>query len=151
MIKKTLVALVVLLALAQLVRPERNLGTAEGPNYIGLKHPVSPELRGLLQRACYNCHSNHTTYPWYAEIQPVGWWLAYHVKDGRRHFNLSEFGTYNAKREAEKLKETAGEVREGGMPLPSYTWMHPEARLTEAERKLIIDWAEAAKAGLAPR
>jgi hypothetical protein len=142
MLKNILLVLLVLFIGAQFIRPERNLGQPEGPNFIGIKHPLSPEVHALLERACYNCHSNKTDYPWYANVQPVAWWLASHVKDGKRHYNLSEFGTYNAKREAEKLKETAGEVREGGMPLPSYTWMHPEARLTDAERKLIIDWAE---------
>ena len=100
-------------------------------------------VQGLLQRACYDCHSNNTKYPWYAEVQPVRWWLDSHIKDGKRHLNFSEFGSYTAKRANHKMKQTAEQVESGEMPLPSYTWMHPEARLTPQEIKLLADWARA--------
>lgn len=150
MIKKILLGLAVLLVVAQFIRPEKNRGSVDGPNFVGVKHPVPPAVAGVLQRACYDCHSNHTVYPCYAEVQPVGWWLAWHISNGKRHLNFSEFGTYNPRREAGKLKGIVKLVRNGAMPLPSFTWMHPEARLTPAERQLIIDWAEAAQKTVAP-
>jgi hypothetical protein len=151
MFKRLLLGLLVLSVVAQFIRPARNLGVAEGPDFIGRKHPLPPDVHALLQRACYDCHSDHTVYPWYAEVQPVAWWLSRHVTSGKRHLNLSEFGAYNARREKGKFKATVELVRNGKMPLPSYTWMHPEARLTDAERKLIVDWADAERAIRAPR
>ena len=143
MIWKILAGLLVGLLVAQLVRPARNLSVTPGPNDISVKHPVPLAVQGLLQRACYDCHSNNTKYPWYAEVQPVRWWLDSHIKDGKRHLNFSEFGSYTAKRANHKMKQTAEQVESGEMPLPSYTWMHPEARLTPQEIKLLADWARA--------
>lgn len=148
MTKKIIFAFIILLIAAQFVRPARNEGSVAGPAFIGARKPVPADVAKVLQRACYDCHSNHTSYPWYADIQPVGWWLAMHVRDGRRHLNFSEFTTYSDKRAAHKLKEVAEEVREKGMPLRSYTWTHPEARLDDAERKLIIDWAQSMRSAM---
>ena len=141
--KKIILPVVLLLVVvAQFIRPARNQGMVAGPNFLGAKQPVPANVAKVLQRACYDCHSNSTTYPWYADVQPVGWWLAWHVNDGRRHFNFSEFAAYPDKRAAHKLEEVVKEVKEGGMPLPSYTWMHPEARLSDDDKKLLMDWAQ---------
>ncbi len=149
-IRKILFGLVILLAVVQFIRPEKNLGAAAGPNELGVKHPVPAEVQKLLQRACYDCHSNCTQYPWYAEIQPLGWWLAYHVNDGKRHLNFSEFGTYTMKRSVSKLEQISDEVSQQAMPLPSYKWGHPEARLTPAEIKQLTDWADNLHDEIAP-
>jgi hypothetical protein len=134
----------------QFVKPARNESADRSPNDITVKQPVPADVAALLQRACYDCHSNNTHYPWYAAVQPVGWWLTWHVNDGKRHLDFSAFGTYPAKRVRSKLGEIADEVSTRGMPLKSYTWMHPEARLTPAEIKLISDWAENRQDELAP-
>ena len=133
----------------QFVQPARNEAAAPGPNDLMARQPVPAAVAALLKRACYDCHSNNTRYPWYAAVQPVGWWLAWHVNDGKRHLDFSAFGTYPAKRASSKLGEIADEVSTHGMPLKSYTWAHPEARLTPAEIKLIADWAEARQDALA--
>lgn len=135
---------------AQFIRPKKNLGPTAGPNELGVQHPVPAEVQKLLQRACYDCHSNRTQYPWYAEIQPFGWWLAYHVNDGKRQLNFSEFGTYTVKRSVSKLEQISDEVSQQAMPLPSYTWGHPEARLTSAEIKQLTDWADNLRDEIAP-
>lgn len=142
MLKKIIIGLILLLVAAQFVRPAKNQSTAVSPNDINLKHPVPAEVKAVLERACYDCHSNQTSYPWYAEVQPVAWWLDRHIKDGKRHLNFSEFGSYPAKRAAKKAAEVGEEVTQHEMPLSSYTWMHPEARLTPAEIKLLADWGE---------
>ena len=119
---KLLLALAALLLVIQVFRPAKNLAAAEpftGPNEITVLHPASPEVKQILAVACYDCHSNRTRYPWYAEVQPVSWWLANHIRDGKRHLNFSEFGTYNAKRQAKKLDEIVDEVKDHGMPLSS--------------------------------
>ncbi|MDP2137879.1 MAG: heme-binding domain-containing protein [Candidatus Didemnitutus sp.] len=136
---------VVLIAI-QFIRPARNLGVVEGPNFIGTKHAVPAEINRHLQRSCYDCHSNQTKYPFYANIQPVGWWLDWHVRDAKKHLNFSEFATYTPKRAAHKLEEVAEEVRKKHMPLDSYLWMHDEAKLTEAEIEAIAQWADALRA-----
>lgn len=138
---KILVGLGALLLAAQAVRPSRNLGTVAGPNHISQKAPVPAEVEAILQRACYDCHSNATTYPWYANVQPIGWWLEKHVRDGKRQLNFSEFATYTTKRATRKLEETAEEVREHKMPLDSYTWVHRDAKLSDADIKTLADWA----------
>ena len=105
-----LLGVAALALVAQAIRPTRNLGEVAGPNHISTKTPVPAEVEAILQRACYDCHSNATRYPWYANIQPVGWWLAEMVR-GRE------------------------------MPLGSYTWVHRDAKLSDAEIKLLGDWA----------
>jgi hypothetical protein len=150
-IKKIILGLLAILVGAQFIHPEKNVAPAGGPNDISARHPVPSDVQGLLQRACYDCHSNRTYYPWYAEIQPVGWWLASHVNDGKRHLNFSEFGTYSAKRTVSKLDEISEDVSQHAMPLQSYTWAHPEARLTPAEVNRLADWAENLRDEIAPR
>lgn len=142
MIKKTLFGLLAVFIAAQFFRPEKNLSAAPSLHDISVKHEVPADVRDLIKRACYDCHSNSTNYPWYAEIQPFGWWLAQHVSDGKEHLNFSEFSTYSVKRASNKLDQIYDEVSEGTMPLKSYTWGHPEARLTPAEIKLLTEWAE---------
>ena len=150
MIKKIVLVLIVLLLAAQFYRPARNLTVATGPNDITVKHAVPAKVQDALQRACYDCHSNHTRYPWYAEVQPIRWWLDSHIADGKRHLNFSEYGSYPTKRATKKAEEIADEVEHHEMPLKSYTWMHPEARLTTDEIKLITDWAEKLRDQITP-
>jgi hypothetical protein len=151
MLKKIILALAVLLLALQAVRPAKNLGEAEGPDALVTRHAVPKDVRAVLQKACYDCHSDRTAYPWYAEIQPVGWWLASHVNDGRRHLNFSSFGRYDAQRAAHKLDEIVDTVLARSMPLPSYAWVHRDAVLTPAEINAVADWAEALRDELAAK
>ncbi|MEW5740016.1 MAG: heme-binding domain-containing protein [Myxococcota bacterium] len=100
------------------------------------------EVKGLLKRACYDCHSNETVWPWYSHVAPVSFLVAAHVKDGRKHLNFSEWAGYSAERRAKKQKECAEEVAEGEMPMPPYLLLHAEAKLTDAEKKALQAWAE---------
>ncbi len=97
----------------------------------------SPETRELAQRACFDCHSNETVWPWYSKVAPVSWLVTRDVLGGRSHLNLSEWGAATAEhRHAEDPGEAAAEVvRAGEMPLPIYVPLHPQADLTEAERE----------------
>ena len=150
MIKRILLGLLIVFAAIQFIRPAQNLAPATGPNDITTRFPVSPEVRQILEMACFDCHSNHTRYPWYANVQPAGWFLAQHVNEAKRHLNFSEFATYKPERATRKLEQAIDEVKEGGMPLGSYTLLHPDARLTPAQIQLFVDWAEAARRSLAP-
>jgi uncharacterized membrane protein len=133
--------LAVLIAI-QFVRSPRNAGVAEGTGSIIAAHKVPDDVRKILQRACYDCHSNSTKYPWYASVQPSAWWLAKHVREGKAELNFSEFATYDTKRTVRKLQAVADEVHERHMPLKSYLLMHAEAKLTDAEVALVATWAE---------
>lgn len=138
--KKILLGLLIVFVALQFVRPAKNQGPADDPNDLIVRTAPDPAVKQLLETACYDCHSNRTRYPWYAEIQPVGWWLADHVKEGKSHLNFSTIGHLPPKRIAHKLDECAAEVGEGEMPLASYKIAHADARLTPAQRKLLSDW-----------
>jgi hypothetical protein len=142
--------LVLTLVMIQFFHPEKNLGSTGGPEDIVTRFPVPDDVRAILANACYDCHSNHTRYPWYAGVQPVGWWLAHHVNEAKGELDFSTFGVYNTKRAARKLDAIADQVEQGNMPLRSYTWMHPDARLTVEQRKKIIAWAQALHDKIAP-
>jgi hypothetical protein len=88
MLKKILLSLLALLVLIQFFRPEKNL-SGERSNDISTQYHVPQNINILFDKACNDCHSNTTRYPWYSNIQPVAWWLADHVNDGKRHLNLS--------------------------------------------------------------
>lgn len=149
MIRKILVGLLVALVVIQFIRPARNISSAQTPNDITHVTPVPDSTMQLLQTACYDCHSNHTKYPWYANVNPIGMWLNDHITEGKNELNFSEFATYTAKRKAHKVDEISKTVKEHDMPLKSYLWIHTEARLTDAQRQTIIRWADSAKAHLA--
>jgi hypothetical protein len=148
LVKYIFSGLLVVLLLAQLIRPTKNLGSVETPEDITKVVKVPDNVMTVLKASCYDCHSNHTNYRWYHEIMPLGWWLNDHVKDGKKHFNFSEFAAYNKKRQDHKLEEVEDEVKEHEMPLESYTLFHKEAKLTEAQIQLIADWAKEARSNL---
>lgn len=141
--KRILIAAGVLLVAIQFIRPARNTGSADGPQDITHAVAVPAPVLTMLKTACYDCHSNQTAYPWYATIQPVGLWLGHHVDEGKEELNFSEFATYAPKRMAHKLEEIAEEVEEGHMPLPAYTLIHTDAKLTEAQVSELTAWAKA--------
>lgn len=100
-----------------------------------------PEVAALLERACYDCHSHATKWPWYSRLAPVSFWVVRHVEDGRRHLNFSRWPILDPEAQEHLLRDIGREVEEGEMPLRSYTFGHPEARLTDEERGRIIAWA----------
>lgn len=144
MIKKILIGLLVVLVAIQFIRPEKNVSNDDTYG-IATKYKVPAEVNEILTISCNDCHSNLTKYPWYANVQPVAWWLDHHVKDGLKHLNFSEFTKMPIAFQNHKLEETVEMVEELEMPLPSYTYLglHSEAKLTDDQRKMIIDWANA--------
>lgn len=151
---KILLGLAVVFLALQFFRSEKNLSAATpfaGQQDITVQYVPSPEVRQILAESCYDCHSNHTRYPWYAEVQPVSWWLASHVHQGKRELNFSEFGAYSTKRQMKKLESLCDEVRDHTMPLKSYTFIHRGARLTEAQANALCQWAEAAQDRIAEK
>lgn len=141
MLRKVLIALLVVLVVIQFIRPEKNQAAGPSPNDISTKYAVPANVQTVLKRSCFDCHSNNTVYPWYDNIQPVSWWLNHHVEEGKGELNFSEFASYSPKRAKHKLEEIGESVTEGWMPLDSYLWIHHDAKLSPEEAKLIADWA----------
>jgi len=135
-LKWALCGLAAVSLLAQAVRFEQ----ANPPVSADIAPP--PEIAKLLWRACYDCHSNETRWPWYAEVAPVSWLVAHDVAEGRKELNLSTWDAYETKKRRRKLKESAAEIAEGEMPPWYYKLVHGEARLTEAELATLRQWFE---------
>lgn len=133
---------------AQALRPTKNNGSPDGPKDITSIVPVPDSVLLVLKKSCYDCHSNYTSYPWYYQITPVNWWLAYHVNDGRRQLNFTRFGDFTPKKMDKKLTEVEKTVKKGQMPLNSYLWMHGNAKLNDTQRQMIIDWVASARTHL---
>jgi len=144
-IKRILLALLMVLGVIQFIQPARNQGSGILATDISKKVIVPENVQQILRTACYDCHSNNTNYPWYSKIQPIGWLLASHIRKGKAELNFSDFGSYSLRRQKSKLNGIANSVRDDKMPLSSYTLMHKEARLSEEDKKLIIDWATRTK------
>lgn len=102
-----------------------------------------PAVLALLQRACYDCHSNRTRWPWYSHVAPISWFVADHVHDGRADLNFSEWPVFDLEGQALAMEDIRREMTHHGMPLKSYLILHPEARLTDAEYDTLARWAGA--------
>ena len=144
-LKKISLGLAVALVAIQFVRPEKNLAVPApfaGKDDITALYPPPPDVRQTLAVACYDCHSDRTRYPWYANVQPLAWWLDNHIRDGKRQLNFTAFGALPPKRQAKKLDALLDEVQDRAMPLPSYTWAHRDAKLTDAQIKAFAAWVD---------
>ena len=146
--KKIGLAVLILLIGIQLIQPARNSSGQVPATDISKTVFIPENVKSLFQTACNDCHSNNTNYPWYANIQPMGWLLANHIKDGKAELNFNEFGSYSQRRQQSKLKSIASQVKDDEMPLASYAFLHKNARLTKEQKALIIDWALNAKDSL---
>ena len=99
------------------------------------------EVAAIFKRSCVDCHSSQTAWPWYSYVAPVSWLVERDVSRGRHHMNLSDWQQYTFKQREKLLADIASEVKNGEMPLPQYTLVHREAKLSDADRNLVYDWA----------
>ena len=142
-IKKILTVLLIALVLIQFYRPEKNDAEYREVASFEVETQPSAEVKAILESKCYDCHSNKTEYPWYAEVAPFSLLIADHVEEGNKHFNVSQWDSYDAKKRDHKLDELIEEVEEGHMPEDSYTWIH--GGISETEKQALIDWAKQAR------
>ena len=147
--KKILLTLLAIFIIIQFIRPARNVSDTVSPNDITKVYHVPADVQQVLKVSCNDCHSNNTQYPWYTNVQPVGWWLQSHVNEGKSHLDFSSFASYTAKRQHHKLEEVIEQVKDNHMPLNSYLWIHKDAKLSEAQKTLVINWAEQLRAQIA--
>jgi len=137
--KKILLGLLAILVIIQFFRPAENV-SGEKTNDISTKYAVPSNVKLILDKACADCHSNKTVYPWYANLQPVAWWLGSHVNDGKRHLNFNNFTHMKIAVQNKKMQECIEQVKQGEMPLSSYTLIHTNATLTDAEKQTLYNW-----------
>jgi len=141
MLKKILLLLLAALIIIQVFHPKRNKTEGEQPDYIGKLYPVPEDVHSILARACLDCHSNNTRYPWYCNFQPVDWWIAKHINDGKKDLNLDEFIKRSLRFQYNKMKDVVDLVKKEEMPLNSYTWIHKDAKLSMTEKNILVNWA----------
>ncbi len=134
--------LAVALVVAQFIQPDKNL--SEGPNehdILGALE-VPDQVAGLLKNSCFDCHSNHTRYPWYSKISPVSWYLNHHVKEGKEALNFDEFGLLSQRKMITSLSNVCEVIESGTMPLASYRLIHRDAVPGGDQVTAICDWSE---------
>ncbi|WP_412985843.1 heme-binding domain-containing protein [Pontimicrobium sp. IMCC45349] len=145
-LKKILLLLLVVFVIAQFFGPEKNEGDlASIEPFLAETNPPE-DVKLILKQACFDCHSDHTRYPWYSSITPVNYWMADHVKHGTKHFNVSKWEGASLKKKDHKFDELIEMVEDKSMPLDSYTWTHSDAKLSDAQIQSVLAWAKEVRA-----
>jgi Haem-binding domain len=140
MLRRSGIALVVMVAASLIVAQTVPVAIVNPPSKGELTAPANVET--ILNRACADCHSNHSRWPWYAKVAPVSWMVARDVNLGRKEINFSEWGTYYPATRKRKLQWMERSIREQTMPPWSYRLMHPHARLSDSDRAQLERWVE---------
>ena len=148
MVKKILLVLFIALIIIQFIHPEKNQAEGAQPNFIGNVFAMPEKVKVILAKACNDCHTNNTSYPWYTNLQPIDWWMNHHVLEGKKELNFDDYTNRSLRFQYHKMEEIAEQVKEGEMPLESYTWMHKNAKLSDVEKKDLIDWADGIRKNL---
>lgn len=138
--RKIGILLLSILVVIQFVQPTKNIADGLGQSDISEVYNVPQDLHQMLVKKCYDCHSNNTRYPWYFSIQPIGWWLAAHVHEGKEHLNFSEFKNYAPEKARHKLEELLEVTEDRSMPLKAYTMFHNDTELTAEDEAAIKTW-----------
>ncbi|WP_274474484.1 heme-binding domain-containing protein [Mangrovimonas aestuarii] len=142
LVKKILLALLVIFVIAQFFGPEKNEGDLASVDTFIADTTPPESVQVILKETCYDCHSSFTRYPWYNNITPVNYWMDEHIEHGRKHLDFSSWEGYSVKKKDHKMEELIEMVEEKEMPLPSYTWTHGDANLTDEQISEVIKWAE---------
>lgn len=142
MLKKIGLGILIVIVLLQFIPTKKNQTSIVSSNSIEQKYNTPKNVQAILKKACFDCHSNNTVYPWYSHIQPIGFWLNNHINEGKEELNFSEFNSYENKKARKKMEKVISSQEKGWMPLSSYTLIHKDATLTSTEKTIIIDWAK---------
>jgi Haem-binding domain len=141
-VKKIGLATVFLLLATQFIPLNRSNPSVDPSQTIYATLPVPAKVKAVFERSCKNCHSDETAWPWYSYVAPVSWVLAHDVHQARKMMNLSEWGSYSAKRKEDRLEEICEQVTNGDMPDRKYAIFHRSARLTPEEREAVCQWTD---------
>lgn len=146
--KRIWIGVIALLVAIQLIPVAKTNPAVDSTKTLLAGSSVPPEVSEILQRSCQDCHSNRTTWPWYSHVAPVSWMVASDVNGGRRHLNLDEWGSYSVEKKQSRLTKICEELKSGDMPDSKYLLIHRGAKLTDAQRATLCDWAEATRKAL---
>lgn len=140
-IKKILFIGLIIFLLMQLYQPARNESFEQDitANFTKV-YNVPKNVEAIVRTSCYDCHSNNTNYPWYSNVQPVGFFMEHHIKEAKEDLNFSEWGNYSKRKQENKLDRIVKQIKSDEMPLASYTLIHKNARLTTVQKEEIMDW-----------
>jgi hypothetical protein len=127
----------------QFIRPDMTNPPVVAEQTLEASTQIPENVKTILSRSCADCHTNNTVYPWYAQISPFSWFLAFHIDDGRAHLNFSEWAKLEDRRKKRKLEEVCEQVETREMPLPSYLWIHTDATMSDEEIRILCDWTKA--------
>ena len=136
LLTRIVLAVLILLLAAQVIPVERDNPPAK------LEIPAPTEVREMLERSCYDCHSNRTQWPWYSRVAPTSWFVASHVRDGQENLNLTEWPLLDVEAQQFFLGEMKEQIKLQKMPLGSYLILHWDARLSDSERALLVNWID---------
>ena len=140
-IKKILFIGLIIFLLMQLYQPARNESFEQDitANFTKV-YNVPKNVEAIVRTSCYDCHSNNTNYPWYSNVQPVGFFMEHHIKEAKEDLNFDEWGNYSKRKQENKLDRIVKQIKSDEMPLASYTLIHKNARLTTVQKEEIMDW-----------
>lgn len=141
-VKRTGILLLFALIVIQFIRPVKNEDSSASLEKIQDEFSTPEDVLNILESSCNDCHSNFTFYPWYAEIQPMGWWISNHVNEGKEHLNFDIFRSYAPDEQHHAMEELIETVQEDEMPMPSYTYLHGNAVLDAGKKAALITWAQ---------
>ncbi len=144
-LKGTVILIIVALVGIQFIPISRNVSKDVPSTDFILTFKPADNVSDILKTSCYNCHSNNTDYPWYSHIQPVGLLIENDINNGKDELNLSEFGDYSTRKQKSKLTTMISEIEENEMPLPSYTFIHHDAKLSMEDKKAVTGFLESLK------
>ncbi|MFK5879354.1 MAG: heme-binding domain-containing protein [Flavobacteriaceae bacterium] len=148
LLKKIGIILGIVFVGIQFIPTNQNLSTEVSASDFMVIYEVPKTIETKLKVSCYDCHSNNTYYPWYNKIQPIAWFLEGHIDEAKEELDFSEFGNYSTRKKKSKLKSIISQIKDDDMPLTSYTLMHAGAKISEAERKEIMEWMTQLRDGL---
>lgn len=142
-VRKIAAVLLVIFLLLQLYQPRRNKESIvnDRDDFMNF-YNIPVHINTLLKTSCYDCHSNNTTYAWYDYIQPGRMFAEHHIREAKAELNFSEWGQYSDRKKSRLLASIKKQVETQKMPLPSYLWLHGNARLSEKETKMLAGWAD---------
>jgi hypothetical protein len=142
-LKLSALAVVILFVSVQFVRPNKTNPPVVQAQAIEAHVRITPEVAGIFERACKDCHSNQTEWPWYTQVAPVSWYVADHVNHGRKHLNFSRWSAYDREQADFLLGAMCMTAERGRMPLSSYTRLHHSAKLSPADIQTLCSWSQA--------
>jgi len=149
-LKKASLVVAAGLVVGQAVRPARANPPVDPAKTLASSGEAPTAVVASLDRACHDCHSSNTDWPWYTNVAPISWWIVHHVNDGRREVSFSDWADLDPRRKSKKLGDICDQVQRKEMPMTSYLLIHREADLSDAERQAICDWTKAEQAQLGP-